>query len=125
LLILVYFLMGCIRQPEAFLLVAGLAGVAWTVAASELWIAGLQGIARQHWEGIVKQHPLRAQCRAVEPGTFGSAAATKQEIEHANLRTEAELTSKASFLQRCSVSHGNTRAAPSHGSNSAFATHNW
>jgi MFS family permease len=40
LLILVYFLMGCIRQPEAFLLVAGLAGVAWTVAASELWIAG-------------------------------------------------------------------------------------
>ena len=40
LLILVYFLMGCIRQPEAFLLVAGVAGVAWTVAASELWVAG-------------------------------------------------------------------------------------
>ena len=38
--ILVYFLMGCIRQPEAFLLVAGVAGVAWTVAASELWVAG-------------------------------------------------------------------------------------
>jgi MFS family permease len=40
LLILVYFFMGCIRQPEAFLLVAGLAGVAWSVAASELWIVG-------------------------------------------------------------------------------------
>jgi MFS family permease len=40
LLILVYFLMGCIRQSEAFLLVAGVAGVAWTVAASELWVAG-------------------------------------------------------------------------------------
>jgi MFS family permease len=40
LLILVYFLMGCIRQPQAFLLVAGVAGVAWTVAASELWVAG-------------------------------------------------------------------------------------
>lgn len=40
LLILVYFLMGCIRQAEAFLLVAGVAGVAWTVAASELWVAG-------------------------------------------------------------------------------------
>jgi predicted MFS family arabinose efflux permease len=40
LLILVYFLMGCIRQPAAFLLVAGVAGVAWTVAASELWVAG-------------------------------------------------------------------------------------
>jgi MFS family permease len=40
LLILVYFLMGCIRQPQIFLLVAGVAGVAWTVAASELWVAG-------------------------------------------------------------------------------------
>jgi MFS family permease len=40
LLILVYYLMGCIRQPEAFLLVAGVGGVAWTVAASELWVAG-------------------------------------------------------------------------------------
>ena len=40
LLILVYFLMGCIRQPQAFLLVAGVAGVAWTVVASELWVAG-------------------------------------------------------------------------------------
>lgn len=40
LLILVYFLMGCVRQPEVFLLVAAVAGVAWTVAASELWVAG-------------------------------------------------------------------------------------
>jgi predicted MFS family arabinose efflux permease len=40
LLILVYFLMGCVRRPEAFLLVAAVAGVAWTVAASELWVAG-------------------------------------------------------------------------------------
>ena len=40
LLILVYFLMGCVRQPEVFLLVAAAAGVAWTVAASELWVAG-------------------------------------------------------------------------------------
>jgi MFS family permease len=40
LLILVYFLMGCIRQPQVFLLAAGVAGIAWTVAASELWVAG-------------------------------------------------------------------------------------
>jgi MFS family permease len=40
LLILVYFLMGCIRRPGAFLLVAGVAGVAWTIAASEFWVAG-------------------------------------------------------------------------------------
>jgi predicted MFS family arabinose efflux permease len=40
LLVLVYFLMGCIQQPQIFLLAAGVAGVGWTVAASELWVAG-------------------------------------------------------------------------------------
>ena len=37
---LVYFLMGCINQAWAFMLVAALAGTAWTIAASELWVAG-------------------------------------------------------------------------------------
>ena len=40
LLVLAYFLMGCALQPKAILLVAGVAGIAWTVAASELWLAG-------------------------------------------------------------------------------------
>jgi hypothetical protein len=30
-------LIGCVRQPQVFLLVTGVAGVAWTVASSELW----------------------------------------------------------------------------------------
>jgi predicted MFS family arabinose efflux permease len=38
---LTYFLMGCIRQPPFFMLVAGIGGVAWTLAAAELWAAGL------------------------------------------------------------------------------------
>jgi Transmembrane secretion effector len=37
---LVYFLMGCINQAWGFMLVAALAGTAWTIAASELWVAG-------------------------------------------------------------------------------------
>jgi MFS family permease len=37
---LVFFLMGTIRQPALFFLAAGLAGTAWTMAASELWVAG-------------------------------------------------------------------------------------
>jgi MFS family permease len=37
---IVFFLMGVVRQPELFLLAAGLAGTAWTMAASELWVAG-------------------------------------------------------------------------------------
>ena len=44
---LVYFLMGCINQAWAFMLVAALAGTAWTIAASELWVAGQN--AAPHW----------------------------------------------------------------------------
>jgi MFS family permease len=39
LVILAYALMALIRQTELFLLVAALAGVGWTLSASELWIA--------------------------------------------------------------------------------------
>jgi MFS family permease len=35
-----YALMAIVRQPRVFFLVAALAGVAWTVSASELWVAG-------------------------------------------------------------------------------------
>lgn len=35
----VYLLLGLIRQAELFLLVAALAGVGWTISASELWVA--------------------------------------------------------------------------------------
>ena len=36
----VFFLMGTIRDPKLFFMAAGLAGTAWTMAASELWVAG-------------------------------------------------------------------------------------
>jgi MFS family permease len=39
LLVLVYVLMALVRQTELFLIVAGLAGVGWTLSASELWVA--------------------------------------------------------------------------------------
>jgi MFS family permease len=44
---LVYFLMGCINQAWGFMLVAALAGTAWTIAASELWVPGPN--AAPHW----------------------------------------------------------------------------
>ena len=40
LLILDLFLMALVHQPYVFLLVAALGGAGWTLAASELWIAG-------------------------------------------------------------------------------------
>src|ERR1700746_211159 len=39
LLVLVYVLMAFVRQTEVFFGVAALAGVGWTLAASELWVA--------------------------------------------------------------------------------------
>jgi MFS family permease len=40
LLAVVFLLMALVRQTSLFMGVAALAGVAWTVAASELWVAG-------------------------------------------------------------------------------------
>ena len=39
-LAVVYALMALVRDPQIFLMVAGLAGAAWTISASELWVAG-------------------------------------------------------------------------------------
>jgi MFS family permease len=39
LLVLVYVLMAFVRQTEAFFVMAALAGAAWTMSASELWVA--------------------------------------------------------------------------------------
>lgn len=39
LLVLVYILMALVRQAEALFVVAALAGVGWTLSASELWVA--------------------------------------------------------------------------------------
>jgi MFS family permease len=36
----VFFLMGTIRDPRLFFVAAAFAGTAWTMAASELWVAG-------------------------------------------------------------------------------------
>jgi MFS family permease len=38
--VLVYLAMALVRNPAIFMLVAAFAGVGWTLAASELWVAG-------------------------------------------------------------------------------------
>src|ERR1700746_191717 len=44
LLVLVYVLMAFVRQTEVFFVVAALAGVGWTLSASELWVAAQRTI---------------------------------------------------------------------------------
>jgi hypothetical protein len=49
LLVLVYVLMALVRQTEVFFVVAALAGVGWTLSASELWVAAQR--AMPSWAG--------------------------------------------------------------------------
>jgi MFS family permease len=44
LLVWVYVLMAFVHQPETFFAVAALAGVGWTLSASELWVAAQRAI---------------------------------------------------------------------------------
>ena len=44
LLVVVYFLMALVRRPPIFMVVAALAGIGWTLSASELWAVGQRAI---------------------------------------------------------------------------------
>jgi MFS family permease len=76
LLAIVYFLMASVRNLEAFMLVAGLAGLGWTLAASELWVA-----AQQAMPGWTRGRLNAAQLMVSQGGialggiAWGSAAA--------------------------------------------------
>jgi MFS family permease len=52
----VFLLMAVVRNPQLFLVAGGLAGAAWTMAASELWVAGQRAMpswARGRMNAIV------------------------------------------------------------------------
>jgi MFS family permease len=76
LLAIVYFLMAAVRNLEAFMLVAALAGLGWTLAASELWVA-----AQQAMPGWTRGRLNAAQLMVSQGGialgglAWGSAAA--------------------------------------------------
>jgi predicted MFS family arabinose efflux permease len=44
LIVIAYVLMALVRRTEAFFIVAALAGVGWTLSASELWVAAQRAI---------------------------------------------------------------------------------
>jgi MFS family permease len=76
LLAIVYFLMATVRNLEAFMFVAALAGLGWTLAASELWVA-----AQQAMPGWTRGRLNAAQLMVSQGGialggiAWGSAAA--------------------------------------------------
>ena len=44
LIVIAYVMMSFVRQTEAFLIVAALAGMGWTLSASELWVAAQRAV---------------------------------------------------------------------------------
>jgi predicted MFS family arabinose efflux permease len=77
LVVLVYVLMALIRQIELFLVVAGLAGVGWTLSASELWVAAqrsMPGWARGRMNATVI---MASQGAMAFGGVIWGCAATK------------------------------------------------
>jgi predicted MFS family arabinose efflux permease len=77
LVVMVYVLMAVIRQTELFLIVAALAGVGWTLSASELWVAAQRAIP--NWaRGRMNASVIMFSQGAMALGgvIWGSAAAT-------------------------------------------------
>lgn len=77
LVVLVYVLMGVVRQTELFLAVAALGGVGWTLSASELWVAAqraMPGWARGRMNGTVIM--VSQGALALGGVIWGSAVAT-------------------------------------------------
>jgi Na+/melibiose symporter-like transporter len=75
LLVLVYLFMAIVRQAELFFVVAALAGVGWTLSASELWVAAqrtMPGWARGRMNAMVIM--ISQGAMAVGGVIWGSAA---------------------------------------------------
>jgi MFS family permease len=76
LLIVVYLLMALVRQTEIFFIVAALAGVGWTMSASELWVAAQRAMpdsARGRMNATIIMSSQGAM--ALGGAIWGSAAA--------------------------------------------------
>jgi MFS family permease len=76
LIVIAYVLMALVRQKEAFFIVAALAGVGWTLSASELWVAAqraMPGWARGRMNATVIM--ITQGAMVVGGAVWGSTAA--------------------------------------------------
>ena len=67
-----YALMAIVRQPQVFFIVSALAGVAWTVSASELWVAGQRVIPDSIRGRMNATHMMVSQGGGVHWNCLGS-----------------------------------------------------
>ena len=84
-LALAYALMATVRYPNAFFLVAAVAGAAWTVSASELWVAGQRVIPNWIRGRMNATHMMVSQGGMAIAGLLWGALAARFNVDWALL----------------------------------------
>ena len=98
-----YGLMAVVRQPQVFLVVAALAGAAWTISASELWIAGQRVIPDWIRGRLNATHMMVSQGGISIAGLVWGALATTPGPEWALLSASAMGIASALTAKRWSI----------------------
>jgi MFS family permease len=78
-----YALMAVVRNPEIFLVVAAIAGAAWTISASELWVAGQRVIPDWIRGRLNATHMMVSQGGVALAGIVWGALATTLGVQWA------------------------------------------
>ena len=84
-LALTYALMATVRYPNAFFLVAVVAGAAWTISASELWVAGQRVIPNWVRGRMNATHMMVSQAGMAIAGLLWGALAARFNVDWALL----------------------------------------
>jgi MFS family permease len=84
-LALAYALMATVRSPDAFFPVAAVAGAAWTVSASELWVAGQRVIPDWIRGRMNATHMMVSQGGMAAAGLLWGAIAARFNVDWALL----------------------------------------
>jgi uncharacterized membrane protein YccF (DUF307 family) len=98
-----YALMAFVRQPQIFLIVAALAGAAWTVSASELWVAGQRVIPDWVRGRMNATHMMVSQGGLSLAGLLWGALATQLGLEWALFSASALGIASAVTARRWSI----------------------
>jgi MFS family permease len=98
-----YVLMAVIRHPQVFLIVAAVAGAAWTVSAAELWVAGQRVIPNWIRGRLNATHMMLSQGGISLAGFVWGALATALGLKWALFSASALGIASALTAKRWSI----------------------
>ncbi|MBV8375687.1 MAG: MFS transporter, partial [Verrucomicrobia bacterium] len=103
LLAMVFVLMAVVRAIPVFMMVAGLAGVSWTMAASELWVAGQRAMPPWARGRMNATHIMLSQGGLALGGLVWGGAAASLGVNFALLAAAALLLSSLALAFPLSI----------------------